>query len=193
MQHWGWLCCALVESMACLGPCLVTPAILKQLGKPRIRDRVWIAVFVAGPEAEEHVKLCWLKVQSEELPEGELQGCLRGNDLVLAVAQPCDKPLVGAFRVDELAVTEYKLGVVLRSTETKYGQRIKKNKQTKQNYRGETDNKDCGHGKDVDKCNCDPLIVGALDGRIHQQVGGRAGAVGTVPDWIAIEILEQDA
>ena len=40
---------------------------------------------------------------------------------------------------------------------------------------------------------CEVLAVGALDGRIRQQIGRRAGAMGSMPDCEAIEVLEQDA
>jgi hypothetical protein len=78
-------------------------------------NRASDAVLVAGPVAEEYIQLCRLKMQSEILPERELEGCLRGNDLVLDVAELSHKPLVGALRVDQLAVFEHELGIVLWS------------------------------------------------------------------------------
>ena len=72
-------------------------------------------MFVTGPVTEKHVQLCNLQMQTKKVPERELECCLRGNDLALGVVQASHKPLVRALRVDELAVVEHELGVVLRS------------------------------------------------------------------------------
>ena len=116
MQHWGWLCTStLLARLACLGPCIVTSAIVEQLQKLQTSHRCAVAVFVTGPVTEKHVQLGNLQMQTKIVPERELECCLRGNDLALDVAQASHKPLIRTLRVDELAVVEHELGVVLRS------------------------------------------------------------------------------